>query len=295
MRICYKFSGEQVAELEKPDAGSISFGGWLKKHIAGIVGVSRFRVRVFGPDNSVLSDGPIYDVLPDQLDIVIQSKTYRDHLQAEVDRLFECAWMQDVGVMEEMLFSRINPNVTDDSGRTLLEIAVSTNDTTMTDMLLEAEADPELMNPNTWNFAPLHGAARLGHTEILDILLKSNANVNIDNGEGLTPLFVAIQGDKLWEYKYVETCRILIEGRADVNSSYKGNTPLLIAAQNPSYRIMYHLLEARADVNAVNSELKTPLHVVTMQCDLEGVKMLLDYSASLEAVDGRGSGLRVQG
>eukprot|EP00435_Cladocopium_sp_Y103_P025288 s3063_g6.t1 len=288
MRICYKFSGEQVAELEQPDARSIVFGSWLKKHIASSVGVSRFRVLVFGPDNTVLPDGPIYEVLPDQLDIVIQSKTYRDHLQIEVDHLFDCAWMENVGLVEELLLSRIDPNVTEtETGKTLLQIAASTNNSAMTELLLEAEADPDQMSYR--KFAPLHTAARLGHTETLDILLKSNANVNIDNGEGLTPLFLAVQCDEYWEYKFIEACRILIEGRADVNSRYKGNkTPLFFAADNPSYRIMYYLLEARADVNAVNSERQTPLHVVTLQYDLEGVKMLLDYSASLEAMDARG-------
>eukprot|EP00435_Cladocopium_sp_Y103_P027180 s2143_g6.t1 len=289
MRICYKFSGEQVVELEEPDARSIVFGSWLRKHIATSLGVSRFRLLVFHPDNTMLADGPIYEVLPDQLDIVIQSKTYRDLLQAEVNHLFDCAWMENVGLVEDLLFSRIDPNVREpETGKTLLQIAASTNNTAMTELLLEAEADPDLLNETNWKYAALHTAARLGHTETLDILLKSNANVNIENEEGLTPLLLAIQFDEDWQYKYIETCRILIEGRADVNSRYDGETPLLIAAENSSYRIMYYLLEAQADVNAVNRDRQTPLHVVTLHCDLEGVKMLLDYSASLEATDARG-------
>jgi ankyrin repeat protein len=52
---------------------------------------------------------------------------------------------------------------------------------------------------------PLHVTCSLGHTEIVQLLIEKEANVNVKDGDGNTPLQVASQ------YGYEEIIKLLKE------------------------------------------------------------------------------------
>lgn len=99
---------------------------------------------------------------------------------------------------------------------------------------------------------------------------------------GSTPLHWAIADE--------EKTRLLLELGAAVNaSSYDGRTPLYLAAsQRQSIRVLRLLLESGADPNIALLNGRTPL-MAAAGGDAEGVRLLLEKGARMDAVSSSGS------
>ena len=80
----------------------------------------------------------------------------------------------------------------------------------------------------------LHYAALYGRTHLIEILVKSGAEINKKDKQGSTPLFIAAQN------RNAATAAKLLECRADKNiPNHSGMRPVHIAAASgftPSYR-----------------------------------------------------------
>ncbi|XP_070185256.1 ankyrin repeat and KH domain-containing protein 1-like isoform X2 [Littorina saxatilis] len=102
---------------------------------------------------------------------------------------------------------------------------------------------------------PLHVASEEGHEPILGILISYGASVNSPNSLGDTPLHVACENGTI---KVVKT--LLKKGTADVDArKNNGQTALHVAAYGGLCELTRLLIESKADVNAQDDELKTPL------------------------------------
>merc|ERR1711972_744917 len=98
------------------------------------------------------------------------------------------------------------------------------------------------------SFSPLSVAACNGHLGVLQILVDSNANLNM--------------------------------------SKQDGSTPLLIAACNGKADVVKFLCDARAEVNKTSTQGLTPLRAATMQ-GYEEIKLcLVDHGALMDELDG---------
>ena len=84
------------------------------------------------------------------------------------------------------------------------------------------------------NGTPLHAASRLGHCEIVDLLLDYFVDVDVRNRNDQTPLHLAVSESYSWsrenigvDSRFFEVIRILIERKADINArDDRGKTPL---------------------------------------------------------------------
>ena len=86
----------------------------------------------------------------------------------------------------------VDPNTTDEAGRTPLMVACSCVPVyaEAVRLLLKAGADPTL--PANNGFTPMHSVAENGYTELVDMLHASNAStVNLCAPKGETPIFLA--------------------------------------------------------------------------------------------------------
>lgn len=60
-------------------------------------------------------------------------------------------------------------------------------------ILLDLGADPKAMSPAHWQNTPLHEAAEKGRIDICHLLMEYGAHINVRNGRGYTPLYMAVR------------------------------------------------------------------------------------------------------
>lgn len=139
------------------------------------------------------------------------------------------------------------------------------------------------------SMAALHVAADMGHTVFLKMLIDAGADVNVrDYHFNQTPLHLA---------KNIDTVKILIQARADVNalSSYGSNVLHEAVKYDKLSIIEFLVASCNADVHAKTASGYTPLHAACCSslCEngfnLKIVKFFLKNNANLNTlmVDGK--------
>src|SRR6266404_1148492 len=133
----------------------------------------------------------------------------------------------------------------------------------------------------------LHSASRAGHPRIVRSLLRHGLDVDILNGECMTPLGYA---------RHCDVVECLIYHGADVNwKTILGYTLLHRAAYNGLIDVIRVLLKHNADVNVQDMDGQTPLQMAILGCAgcragrrgdyLQIVRQLLQHGANPNARD----------
>ncbi|XP_062267077.1 ankyrin repeat and SOCS box protein 2-like isoform X2 [Platichthys flesus] len=186
-------------------------------------------------------------------------------------------------------------------GESALLLAVSREEVTCVQVLLENRADTEIPNydketplykacerdsavmvaellnhgvaVNTrciQGCTALHEAVVRNNVEICEMLLKAGAKHNLTNMYGISPLFTAAQ------YGQVATLRFLLKHGADINSQADdGATALYEAAKNGHEEIVRFLLSQNADANKPGKSGLLPLHIAAQRGSITIVSMLI--------------------
>lgn len=124
---------------------------------------------------------------------------------------------------------------------------------------------------------PLWCAAVSGKLSVVEILLRSGADINAVSDSGSTPIRSACF------MTHFEVVKYLVEHGADINKpNYNGGTCLINSVQ--SAVLCEFLLKNGADVNAKDIQNKTALHYAIQEHRLETTKLLLKYGADYNAV-----------
>uniref|UniRef100_A0A8C2AQW5 Ankyrin-1 n=1 Tax=Cyprinus carpio TaxID=7962 RepID=A0A8C2AQW5_CYPCA len=122
---------------------------------------------------------------------------------------------------------------------------------------------------------PLHCAARMGHNEMVKLLLEHKANPNSTTTAGHTPLHIASREG------HTQTASILLDMNAQLTKmTKKGFTPLHVAAKYGKVDVAVLLLERGANPNAAGKAGLTPLHVAIHHNNLDVVNLLLSKGGS---------------
>ena len=79
----------------------------------------------------------------------------------------------------------------------------------------------------------------------------------------------------------LETIRVLLEYGADVNfaTPFGSRTPLMAACIHRNYRVAQLLIEAGAEVNALDSQGESPLDLARDSGDAKLVQLLINHGA----------------
>ena len=177
------------------------------------------------------------------------------------------------------VFSKI-ANSKDEEGKTPLINAVEKGDLKMVIFLIKNEADVNIQDLN--GLTPIHYAARAykgltNHFAIAYILIENGADVDSKNKDGLTPLYFASHNGNL------ELVKFLINHMANVNQScgVLEMTPLHVASLEGKARVVKYLLENGAVVDAKEKHGYTPLCVASSKGHLESVKYLIEFKAKV--------------
>ena len=123
--------------------------------------------------------------------------------------LIEYTENRDIERVNELLEAGVDPNYQDRNGRTALISASANGYLDIVELLLKYDADIHIKNiegNSALLLAAMHGGPQ--SRDIVELLLESGANINTRNKRGLTPLMVAAR----WK---PELLNILIEGGAN--------------------------------------------------------------------------------
>ncbi len=143
----------------------------------------------------------------------------------------------DYKEMRSRLGKGANINRLDKDGLPAMIIAADKKNAELINFLLEMGAKVDVSS-NPRKETALMRLSSTGYNELIQILLKAGADINLGDGNGETPLMKASRSNK------TRTVKLLLESGADVHlSDYTGRTAMDIAKATRSKRVI-KLLEA---------------------------------------------------
>jgi len=105
---------------------------------------------------------------------------------------------------------------------------------------------------------PLHKVVQWGNTQLVELLIKNGAGVNVGDEDGISALHVAAREGQ------VSICEVLIKAGADVNLKDKNEqTPLHLAAAAGQTEVVSLLMRHNADPALLNKDGKRPADLAT--------------------------------
>jgi ankyrin repeat protein len=179
----------------------------------------------------------------------------------------------------KILVNRGAVNVCDRSNSTLLHEAAGSGNIDIIRLLLDRDADVNVLD--RCGDSPLHKAFR--YHDAVKLLVDRGADVNARNKSNSTPLHEASgSGNR-------DVMELLLSLGADINAQdHRGVTPLHEASRYQNFDAMKLLVNGGAEVNVRDKNSSTPLHEASGSGNLDVVRLLLGLGADLNVHDHRG-------
>lgn len=198
---------------------------------------------------------------------------------ARPDNLHDAVNAGDVAHVQALIASGADVNAYDLSG-TPLHLSVSTGQTWIAAMLIDAGADLEAEG-EPGSAHPLHLAALGNHAAVARLLLDRGAEVDARDSQERTPLAVASV------YGNAEVAKELILGAADtLASDVYADTPLHYAAMSGDIETADLLLSQGVDVNLRSGhDGEVPLSYAAAKGSVEMVAFLIERGADMNVRD----------
>jgi len=160
--------------------------------------------------------------------------------------------------VDTLLAEGANPNYSNFDGVTVLQIAVRENNLEIAKLLLKKGADPNLADFGEYEEPPLAIACLNGNEDMAFLLIQHKADIEYcDEFGNFLIHWVASRG-------CVALTKFLLQ-RNPYNleaTDMNGNTPLHVACQNHKGKIIEILLNAGANMTALNKENKRPFELL---------------------------------
>jgi ankyrin repeat protein len=167
--------------------------------------------------------------------------------------------------------------------RTLLHLAAAEGHLEIVDFLLQHQANPnqrgDCFHSSQSRQTPLHAAAWLGRTLVVERLLKAGASVNIREFGDQIPLHFAILSGK------EEVARLLVAAGSNIHAPDRNGISPYDQALRERKPELARLLLLNASVSQTNASGDTALHIAAVRGAADEVEQLLSRKADLNAVN----------
>lgn len=189
----------------------------------------------------------------------------------------------DVDACRKALLTHPDINVRTNQGLSALHAAIG--HPACVRVLLENGADIESVDNN--GYSPLYRACYHNSIQSAVILLQFGANVNITAKNLIskiewTPLHEAVHNDN------VDLVRLLLQNGALPNTP-NDEPPLILAVCVTPCECIKGLLEYGVDINIVDPDGDTALHVACRFRNSSAVKILLKHNANIHIINNNGN------
>ena len=189
------------------------------------------------------------------------------------------AKMGQSSICQRLLDKRVPLGAKDLDDQTALDWAIKGDDERTINILLKG--GKHFTRQETANLQSLHFSARTGDIGMIKEFHKQGSSLEARDDKGQTVLFHAVKGK---QHAVIEW--LTGKGQANVQAVDKqGLTALHVAAQVCDVKSVEILLEHNADVNALSSHNLTPLHCIPHS---EGIRVLIllhEKGADINAFD----------
>ncbi|XP_037747859.1 serine/threonine-protein phosphatase 6 regulatory ankyrin repeat subunit A isoform X4 [Chelonia mydas] len=182
---------------------------------------------------------------------------------------------RDVEVAKILVEYGAGVDCQNDEGQTPLHVAAWEGDEALLKFFHHCKANPNVADK--MDRSPLHIAAERGHTNVVELLTeKFHSNVLARTKAQETPLHIAAcihEGEKVAE--------MLLKSGADVNVEQEnGETAMHVAARHGNLRMIKALIEEGGELTSQSKAGECPLHIAVQHCHLPVVEEILNYLAT---------------
>ncbi len=187
-------------------------------------------------------------------------------------------------IVEYLIKKKASVNAINNLSQTPLHQAIMTKHRPIALKLIEAGADVNLLDG--FGLMPVFIAFNSGDYELVKVMIKHNANLNINNSDGNNLLHLTTDHAS-------EFVDIFISGNVPLNARNKSEeTPLIRACRGQQYLVASKLLSVKADVNITNYDGYTPLMVILQsrrsgEKDIQMINSLIKAKTDINIVGKR--------
>ncbi|PQE22096.1 Ankyrin repeat-containing domain protein [Rutstroemia sp. NJR-2017a BVV2] len=183
-------------------------------------------------------------------------------------------------IVDKLLEAGAKVNIQDKEGKTPLYHAAYGGYLWTVTKLVEKKADVQIPCVDGWS--PLHAAADNG--QVSEFLLQNSADVNAVDKRGWTPLMRAAY------WKGVDAVKVLLKYQANLDlQTDDGKTALHVATNKENSTIVELLLKAHAPINKQDSGGDTALHYAARSGASSVAKILLDHGPDINVKNNDGA------
>ena len=194
--------------------------------------------------------------------------------------LYDAARMGTYDMVKSLVNYGADPTVATKAGLTPLHQAAARGNLDMVKDLVQAGADVNAIAEN--GRTPIFYAAERGKASTVSYLLDKKAEINLADEKGVTPLILAARSGNAALVKF-----LVVNKKANFAATAKdGTTALIAGAKTPE--IVKFLAEKMPNVNGVDPDGNTVLHLCAETADEETVRKLLYYGAKEDLPNKKG-------
>ena len=247
-------------------------------------GTERRKVDLNAQDNSGMS--LLHCAVKNKQDAIVtylvrvRACSPKTQMKNGTSPLFDAAKSGTAEQVKLLLTFGADPNAATTSGLTALHQAAARGNLDMVKELVQAGAEVNAITKD--GRTPLFYAASRGKASTVSYLLDKKAEINLADEKGVTPLILAAGSGNAALVKFM-----VVNKKANFAATAKdGTTALIAGAKNPE--IVKFLAEKMPNVNGVNPDGNTVLHLCAETADEETVRKLLYYGAKEDLPNKKG-------